>query len=59
MVLVESLLLVTDRQKTADRIIEGADAATFRIREGLCDVCAEDKNGCDRYEEWVDCESLK
>jgi hypothetical protein len=37
-------------------IIEGADAATFTLREGPCDVCAEDKNGCYRYEERVDCE---
>jgi hypothetical protein len=40
-------------------IIEGADAATFKIRAGKCDVCAEDKHGCYRYEEQVDCESLK
>jgi hypothetical protein len=40
-------------------IIEGADAATFKIREGVCEVCAVDKNGCYRYEERVDCELLK
>jgi len=41
------------------KIIEGADAATFKIREGECAVCAEDKNGCYRYAEPVDCETLK
>lgn len=40
-------------------IIKGADAATFKIREGMCVVCAEDKNACYRYEERVACESLK
>lgn len=44
---------------TSAKIIEGADAATFKIREGMCVVCAEDKNGCYRYEEPVDCELLK
>lgn len=37
------------------RIIEGADAATFKLQKGLCKVCAEDKNHCYRYEEVVDC----
>ncbi len=41
------------------KTIEGADAETFKIREGVCVVCAEDKNGCYRYEKRVDCESLK
>lgn len=41
------------------KIIEGADAATFRIRDGVCAVCAEDKNSCYRYEEPVACETLK
>jgi len=41
------------------RIIAGADAATFKLREGACQVCAEDKNRCYRYEEPVDCASLK
>lgn len=40
-------------------IIEGADAATFTLREGICEVCAEDKNSCYRYEERVACESLE
>jgi hypothetical protein len=40
-------------------IIEGADSATFKLRKGGCDVCAKDKHGCYRYEERVDCESLK
>lgn len=40
-------------------IIEGADAATFKLRKGMCVVCAEDKHGCYRYEERVACESLK
>lgn len=40
-------------------IIEGADAATFKLREGVCQVCAEDKNRCYRYEEPVECASLK
>ena len=39
-------------------LIEGADAATFRIRAGICEVCAEDKNSCYRYEEPVACSSL-
>lgn len=39
--------------------IEGADAATFKLREGVCQVCAEDKNRCYRYEEPVACASLK
>ena len=39
-------------------IIEGADAATFKIRKGICEVCAEDKNSCYRYEEPVACEPL-
>jgi|WetSurMetagenome_2_1015567.scaffolds.fasta_scaffold189948_2 hypothetical protein len=41
------------------KIIEGADVASFKLRKGVCSVCAEDKNGCYRYEEPVDCESLK
>lgn len=40
-------------------IIPGADAPTFKIRAGKCDVCAEDKNSCYRYEEPVACASLK
>lgn len=40
-------------------IIAGADPATFHIREGVCVVCAEDKNGCYRYNEPLDCELLK
>lgn len=39
--------------------IEGADVTTFKLREGTCVVCAEDKNRCYRYEEPVACESLK
>ncbi len=39
-------------------IIAGADPATFKIQE-VCEVCAEDKNGCYKYEELVDCESIK
>ncbi len=40
-------------------IIEGADTTTFKIRDGVCAICAEDKNSCYRYKEPVDCESLK
>lgn len=40
-------------------ILEGADATTFTLKEGMCVVCAEDKNGCYRYDERVACESLK
>ena len=38
------------------RIIEGADPATFRLKEGKCQVCAQDKNRCYRYEEVVECD---
>ena len=38
--------------------IAGADAATFQLRAGNCDVCAQDKTGCYRYEKQVDCSSL-
>jgi hypothetical protein len=41
---------------TFPRIIEGADAATFKLREGKCQVCAQDKNRCYRYEEVVECD---
>lgn len=44
---------------TSPAIIPGADAATFKIRTGNCEVCAEDKNNCYRYEEPVACASLK
>lgn len=40
-------------------VIAGADPATFKIREGKCVVCAEDKSGCYKYDERVNCESLK
>ncbi|NUM48809.1 MAG: DKNYY domain-containing protein [Anaerolineales bacterium] len=40
-------------------IIDGADVTTFKLRQGICVVCAEDKNRCYRYEEPVACESLK
>jgi hypothetical protein len=41
------------------KMIQGADPATFKIREGECVVCAEDKNGCYLHEKLVECESLK
>jgi hypothetical protein len=41
------------------KIIEGADPATFKLRDGICVVCGEDRNGCYRYEEPVACEALK
>jgi hypothetical protein len=41
------------------KIIAGADAPSFRLRKGICQVCAEDKDRCYRYEEPVACESLK
>jgi hypothetical protein len=37
--------------------IPGADAATFKLQDGICQVCAQDKNTCYRYEEAVPCES--
>lgn len=40
-------------------VIAGADPATFELMEGMCEVCAEDANSCYRYEERVDCESLR
>jgi hypothetical protein len=40
-------------------IIEGADPATFKLRKGICQVCAQDKNRCYRYEEVVACQEEK
>jgi hypothetical protein len=37
------------------RVIPGADPASFKLRDGKCQVCAQDKNHCYRYEEVVDC----
>ena len=41
------------------RVIEGADAATFKLRKGICQVCAQDKNNCYSYEKVVPCEEQK
>jgi hypothetical protein len=41
------------------KIIEDADVATFNIFDGMCKLCAEDKNGCYRFDERVDCQLLK
>jgi hypothetical protein len=41
------------------KIMEGADPATFKISDGICAVCAEDKNRCYRYDEPVACEPSK
>jgi hypothetical protein len=41
------------------RVIEGADAATFKLRGGICQVCAQDKNNCYSYEKVVPCEAEK
>ena len=38
-------------------IIEGADPATFKVHE-VCVLCATDKNGCYKYDERVDCDSI-
>lgn len=49
-----------DRYQVYDnipRVIPGADAATFKLRPGICQVCAQDKNHCYRYEEVVACEA--
>ena len=40
-------------------ILEDADVATFKIFDGMCRICAEDKNGCYRMDERVDCRSLQ
>ena len=47
-----------DRQAYSNlpKVIEGADAASFELSGGLCQVCAKDKNRCYRYEEPVTCE---
>jgi hypothetical protein len=41
------------------KIIEGADAPTFKAKVGVCEVCARDKNGCYRFEKPVDCAAIK
>ncbi len=51
-----------DRYQVYDdipRVIEGADAATFKLRGGICQVCAQDKNNCYSYEKVVPCEEEK
>jgi hypothetical protein len=48
-----------DRYQVYDdipRVIPGADAATFKLRPGICQVCAQDKNHCYSYEKVVACE---
>jgi hypothetical protein len=44
---------------TSAKILEGADASTFKAKVGACEVCGQDTNSCYRFDQPVDCKSLK